>query len=118
MPGSSPLYPSQLPNMTDMRVVVDDVDDVIATDHNDVAQEIVAMAKELGLLPKGDCVDVTARLAQSINNNGTFKPAALVTTVPTYPTSAGVPGERAYDNTNAYFCYDTDTWKRAGMAGW
>ena len=118
MPGASPLYPSQLPDMSDLRTVVDDVDDVIATDHNDTAQEIVALAKELGLLPKGSCADVVTRLDQSINNNGTLKPAALVTTLPTYPTSAGIPGQRAYDNTHAYFCYGTNTWKRADMGSW
>lgn len=118
MPGSSPLYPTELPDMTDLRTVVDDVDDVIATDHNDPCQEIIALAAELGLLPKGSCTDVKTRLAKSINNSGTLKPAALVTAVPTYPTSVGIPGERAYDNTNAYFCYDTNTWKRATMAGW
>lgn len=118
MPGASPLYPSQLPNLTDLRTVVDDVDDVIATDHNDLAKEIVAMALELGLLPKGSCADVSARLAISLNDSGTIKPAALITAVPSYPTSAGITGERAHDNTHAYFCYDTNTWKRADMAGW
>ena len=118
MPGNSPLYPSQLPTMDELRTVVDDVSDVIATDHNDIAQEIVAIAKELGLLPKGSCADLTTRLTQSLNNDGTLKPAAMVTAAPTYPTSEGIAGQRAHDSTNVYFCYATNTWKRASIATW
>jgi len=62
MPGDSPHFPTNIPDLTDMREVVDDVDDVIATDHNDVIKEIIAMAAELGELPKGDYADVKTRL--------------------------------------------------------
>ena len=118
MAGASPLYPTVLPTMGALRTVVDDVDDVIATDHNDLAQEIVALAAELGLLPKGSAASVRARLDESINDDGTLKPGALQTTVPTYPTSTGIPGQRASDADYVYICYDTDLWKRSAISTW
>lgn len=118
MPGNSPIYPTNYPDMTALRTVVDDIDDVIATDHNDPALEIIALANELGLLPKGTCANLTARLTVSISDDGNLNPAALQTTVPTYPTSAGAPGQRANDANFVYICHATNTWKRATIAAW
>jgi len=61
MPGDSPHYPTTLPDLTDLREVVNDVDDVVANDHNDPIKEIIAMAGELGSLPKGDYTTIKDR---------------------------------------------------------
>ena len=118
MPGASPLYPTQLPDMTNLRTVVDDVDDVVATDHNDLALEIIALATELGLLPKGSCADVSTRLGISLSDDGHIFPSEYITGVPTYNTSVGLPGQRSADGDYAYFCVDTDTWLRQEIQSW
>jgi len=118
MPGASPLYPTTLPDMTNLRTVVDDVDDVIASDHNDSALEIIALATELGLLPKGSCADVTFRLGVSLSDDGHIFPSEYITGVPTFATSLGLPGERAASGTFVYNCVDTDVWVRGPLTTW
>jgi len=118
MPGASPLFPTVLPDMTELRTVVDDVDDVIATDHNDLALEIIALATELGLLPKGSCADITGRLGVSLSDDGHIFPSEYITGLPTYATSLGIPGERAASAETAFYCIDTDTWKCNAIAAW
>lgn len=118
MPGDSPHYPTVIPNTTDLRLVDDDVDDVIATDHNDAIKEVIALALELGVLPKGSCADVKTRLDISLSDDGNLFPSGLYTTVPTYPTSAGKQGQRSHDGNYVYFCNGTDTWKRSALTTW
>jgi len=118
MPGASPLYPTVVPDMTELRTVIDDVDDVIATDHNDLAQEIIALAKELGVLPKGSCADLKTRLGISLSDDGHIFPSEYITGVPTFATSLGIPGEKAVSAETAYFCIDTDIWKCNSIAAW
>lgn len=98
MPGASPLYPTTLPDMTNLRTVVDDVDDVIASDHNDLALEIIALATELGLLPKGTCVDVKTRLGISLSDDGHIFPSEYITGIPTFATSLGSRGKSSFRN--------------------
>lgn len=38
--------------------------------------------------------------------------------VPALPTSAGVPGQKAYDGTNLYICVATNTWRRVALSAW
>jgi len=118
MPGASPLYPTVIPDMTELREVVDDVDDVVALDHNDLAQEIIALAKELGILPKGSCADLKTRLGISLSDDGHIFPSEYITGVPTLATDLGIPGERAAAVDYAYFCVDTDVWRRQAVAAW
>lgn len=118
MPGASPLFPTVLPDMTELRTVVDDVDDVIATDHNDLALEIIALATELGILPKGSCADVKTRLGISLSDDGHIFPSEYITGIPTFSTSLGVPGQKAVDGSFVYSCVDTDSWVRGAVASW
>lgn len=118
MPGASPIYPTALPDMTALRTVVDDVDDVIASDHNDSALEIIALATEIGLLPKGSCVDLKSRIGISLSDDGHILPSEYITTIPTYPTSLGSPGQRAIGSGFSYFCIATDSWERSTLLTW
>jgi len=111
MSYAAPKYPTDIPDRTDIREVSDDVDDILAQDHNDPSAELIAALTELGTLPKGSAADVKTRLAVSLNDNGSLKPAAMWTNAPSGPTDTGVPDEQAYDATYFYVCVDTDTWK-------
>lgn len=57
-----PAYPTAIPDYTDLREVVDDVDDIIASDHNDLMKELIAIQTELGTVPKGSYATVKDRL--------------------------------------------------------
>ena len=67
MPAS---YPSAIKTFT---TLVDGVDDVLASHQNDPNAEITAIETELGTNPRGTATDVKARLAQSLNDDGTLK---------------------------------------------
>lgn len=67
MPAS---YPSAIKTFT---TLVDGVDDVLASHQNDPNAEITAIETELGTNPRGTAADVKARLAQSLNDDGTLK---------------------------------------------
>ena len=67
MPAS---YPSAIKTFT---TLVDGVDDVLAAHQNDPNAEITAIETELGTNPRGTAADVKARLAQSLNDDGTLK---------------------------------------------
>ncbi len=67
MPAS---YPSAIKTFT---TLVDGVDDVLAAHQNDPNAEITAIETELGTNPRGTAADVKARLAQSLNDDGTIK---------------------------------------------
>lgn len=62
MSYTAPIYPTDIPDYTDLREVDDDVDSVLASDHNDLMKELVACLDELGTLPKGDYSSVADRL--------------------------------------------------------
>jgi len=51
-----------------------DIDVIDADIVNKTQQQIIAIETEVGSNPSGSLVDLTARLAVSINNNGTLKP--------------------------------------------
>ena len=53
---------------------------------NDIKDEIVGIAAELGLALKGSAGDLATRLANYINANGTFKNGKLVIGSTSYPT--------------------------------
>lgn len=53
---------------------------------NDIKDEIVGLAAELGLALKGSAADLATRLANYINANGTFKNGKLVIGSTSYPT--------------------------------
>lgn len=118
MPYLSPVYPTDIPTYTDLREVTNDLDDIIATDHNDLMKELISICTELGTLPKGSATDLKTRLTQSLNDNGTIKPAALWTSVPNFSTSLGIPGEQSYNTQYQYLCINTNTWLRAQIITW
>lgn len=118
MSYAAPSYPTAIPDRTDIREVVDDVDDILAQDHNDPAAELIAALTELGTLPKGSAADVKTRLAISLNNDGSLKPSSMWTSAPSAANDTGIPGEQAYDTQYHYICQDTDTWLRASIVTW
>lgn len=118
MPYVSPYYPTTIPNMTDLHEVANDVDDVIASDHNDLAHELIALMTSVGVLPQGDMTSLTERLAVSLYNDGTLKTGSWFTGSPTWPTSPGTPGMMWYDNTHFYICYLTNLWRRQVIFDW
>jgi len=71
MPAS---YPSAIKTFT---TLVDGVDDVLAAHQNDPNAEITAIETELGTNPRGTAADVKARLAQSLNDDGTLKDSVV-----------------------------------------
>jgi len=71
MPAS---YPSAIKTFT---TLVDGVDDVLASHQNDPNAEITAVETELGTNPRGTAADVKARLAQSLNDDGTLKDSVV-----------------------------------------
>lgn len=71
MPAS---YPSAIKTFT---TLVDGVDDVLASHQNDPNAEITAIETELGTNPRGTATDVKARLAQSLNDDGTLKDSVV-----------------------------------------
>ncbi len=71
MPAS---YPSAIKTFT---TLVDGVDDVLAAHQNDPNAEITAIETELGTHPRGTAADVKARLAQSLNDDGTLKDSVV-----------------------------------------
>ncbi len=113
-----PNYPTKLLNLTDYPTSVDDVVWVEAWLVNALRDEMMAVQKELGTLPKANAADLTTRLSVSLQADGSLKPSALWASVPTYPTSAGEPDQIAYDTDYFYACYDTDSWHRAQLTGW
>lgn len=40
------------------------------------------------------------------------------TNVPATPTSAGIPGQKAYDGANLYVCVAVNTWRRTTLSTW
>jgi len=56
------IYPSTIPSTTDYPDRQDDIDWVTAERYNELKNEILAICKELGVLPKGSYSDVRARL--------------------------------------------------------
>lgn len=67
-------YPGTLPSFASK---TDAVDYVMADHINDVQNEIVAIATELGTDPAGDQTDVKTRLAVSLDVDGTLKLTAI-----------------------------------------
>jgi len=54
-----------------------------------------------------------------VNTNGVESIMGhFVTTLPTSPTSSGVPGQMAMDSSYFYFCYGTNTWARIPKGAW
>lgn len=118
MPYVSPIYPTDAPDYTDLREVTDNIDDIIASDHNDLMKELVAVILELGTLPKGSCADVKTRLGISLSDNGSILPMAKFATAPTLPTDAGAAGDIAFDGTYFYLCYTNANWLRQELTTW
>lgn len=118
MSYTSPVFPTTIPTYTDLREVTNDVDDIIASDHNDLMKELVAICIELGTLPRGTATDLKTRLSISLSDDGCLLPSAPWTSVPAFPTSAGIPGEQAYDADYHYVCIYTNTWARADFTPW
>ncbi len=71
-------YPGAIKNFL---VLEDGVDKVIAAHPNDRAAEITAIETELGINPRGSMADVKTRLAVALNDDGTIKAAAVITTM-------------------------------------
>lgn len=57
-----PLYPTDIPSLTDLPDRVDDVDWLSAARYNELKKELRAIQIELGTLPKGGFESVKARL--------------------------------------------------------
>jgi hypothetical protein len=62
MPYPNPIYPTNIPTYTDLRVVTNDIDDYIDTDHNDLMCELISSLSTLGTLPQGTFATVKDRL--------------------------------------------------------
>jgi len=67
------VYPTAIPNRTNLPVWVDDVDDVEALVVNDPVTELLACLTHLGTMPAGSAADLTTRLAVSLNDDGSLK---------------------------------------------
>lgn len=111
-------YPTSIPDYTDLPIVTDYSDFVLATHHDDPLAELLAALAALGTMPQGSAADLKTRLAISLSDDGHLFPSSIWTDAPTMATGAGTPGEIAYDNTNFYLCYDTDNWNRQNIGGW
>ena len=55
--------------------------------------------------------DFASPIARAVNSLIETRPELVP--VPATSTSAGTPGQIAFDSTHFYFCVATDTWKRA-----
>ena len=111
-------YPTSIPDYTDLPIVTDYTDYVLASDQNNPLAELLACLSALGTMPQGSATDLKDRLAQSLSDDGLLFPSAIWTDAPTMSTSVGTPGEIAYDATYLYLCYDTDNWNRQDISGW
>lgn len=67
------VYPTAIPSRTNLPVWTDDVDDVEAIVVNDPVTELLACMTELGTLPSGSAASLAARLAVSLNDDGSLK---------------------------------------------
>jgi len=70
------MYPTNIPSRTNLPVWIDNADDVESKVINDPVTELIATQTELGQLPKGSTASVAARLAVSLNDDGTIKSIA------------------------------------------
>lgn len=111
-------YPTAIPDYTDLPIVTDYSDYYLASDRNDPLAELLACLAALGTLPQGSKTTLKERLAVSLSDDGNLFPSALWADAPTMATTAGTPGEIAYDATYFYLCYDTDNWNRQDISGW
>lgn len=75
---------------------------------------------KLGLATFTDSrTDVPAILNTMITNSATIlDDAAIVVAAPATATSAGSPGQIAFDSTHFYVCIASNSWVRATLASW
>ena len=113
-----PVYPTEILDTTDYPNQTDNTDWVLAWLLNAIKAEMIAVQEELGTQPKGSAADVKTRLGVSLSDDGHLFPSSIWADAPTMATSAGTPGEIAYDNTHFYQCYDTDNWNLFDKGVW
>lgn len=61
-------YPTAIPNTTNYPDRTDDVDWIYAARYNEIKNEVIALAKELGVSPSGSQATVVARLNLTLQN--------------------------------------------------
>ena len=66
MPYTPPEYPDTIPGTDDLPDRVDDLDWLYAARYNELKKELRAVMIELGVLPKGDAINVGARIAAGL----------------------------------------------------
>jgi hypothetical protein len=74
-------------------------------------------------LPKSDPALLVTALEEQLQGlayalQGVDRDKATLVTTPATATSAGLPGQLAYDSDYIYVCTATDTWKRAALSTW
>jgi hypothetical protein len=71
-------YPGQLDTNAELIPVADNATELAAEHINALRDAIFAIERTLGINPHGSAADLTTRLDQTLNPDGTFKAAALV----------------------------------------
>lgn len=102
-------YPTTIPDYVDLPDYADNVDDVEAIVVNNPKKELLAGLIELGIHPSGSMATLTARLAVSLNDDGTLKSTLT-------PTFAGLTLTGELDLGGNLQIQDTYTIKHTGSS--
>lgn len=71
-------YPQNLDTDGDLPAVVDNVTEIGGEAINALREAVFALERALGTNPQGAATNLTTRLSESLNDDGTFKAAALI----------------------------------------
>ena len=71
-------YPGELDTDGELPPIADNITEIGAEAINSLRAAVFAIEHALGTAPQGTTSTLSARLAQSLNSDGTFKAAALI----------------------------------------
>lgn len=74
-------YPAQIDTNAELPLVVDGVTETTAEIINSIREAVVAIETALGVSPQGTATDLTTRIANALNPDGTIKSSALPSTL-------------------------------------
>jgi hypothetical protein len=81
---------------------------------NSLGNNGATTAASVTFTPSGNILSTNVQSA--IEELDTEKPQLVA--VPITPSSAGIPGQIAYETGFLYICIETNTWQRATLASW
>ena len=70
-------YPGAIDTNKELPIVIDNVTEVAGDAINALVLAVLALEKAIGTNPNGSAIDLTSRLSNAINDDGTIKAAAL-----------------------------------------